>query len=66
MTTTSVITPAVARSPLAPGELEAISAWWRAANYLALGQTYLMGNPQLESPLRAEQISTRSSRPASR
>jgi len=41
---------------MTPAEIEAIDAWWRAANYLALGQTYLMENPLLEEPLAAEQI----------
>jgi xylulose-5-phosphate/fructose-6-phosphate phosphoketolase len=42
--------------PLSPEELESMNAWWRAANYLALGQTYLMENPLLEKPLTPEQI----------
>ncbi len=33
-----------------------MDAWWRAANYLALGQTYLMENPLLDRPLVSEQI----------
>jgi xylulose-5-phosphate/fructose-6-phosphate phosphoketolase len=46
----------VTKGPLSPEELEAMNAWWRAANYLALGQTYLMENPLLEQPLTPEQI----------
>ena len=43
-------------NPLGSDELAAMNAWWRAANYLALGQTYLMENALLESPLAPEQI----------
>ena len=32
-------------------ELEAIDMWWRAANYLTVGQIYLMSNPLLREPL---------------
>jgi xylulose-5-phosphate/fructose-6-phosphate phosphoketolase len=42
--------------PLSQDELHAMHAWWRAANYLALGQTYLMDNPLLEEPLLPEHI----------
>jgi xylulose-5-phosphate/fructose-6-phosphate phosphoketolase len=42
--------------PLAPDQLAAMDAWWRCANYLALGQTYLMENPLLEEPLTPEII----------
>ena len=33
-------------------ELDAIDAWWRAANYLAVGQIYLLDNPLLERGAR--------------
>jgi xylulose-5-phosphate/fructose-6-phosphate phosphoketolase len=45
--------------PLGAGELADIDAWWRAANYLAVGQIYLMSNPLVRAPLRAEQIKPR-------
>ncbi|MEV4125388.1 phosphoketolase family protein [Nocardia sp. NPDC049707] len=45
--------------PLDPAELERLDAWWRAANYLAVGQIYLMNNPLLREPLRAEHIKPR-------
>ncbi len=45
--------------PLAPDELERIHAWWRAANYLSVGQIYLMGNPLLREPLRPEHVKPR-------
>src|SRR5687767_5298315 len=46
-------------SPLDPDELARIDAWWRAANYLAVGQIYLMGNPLLREPLRPEHVKPR-------
>jgi xylulose-5-phosphate/fructose-6-phosphate phosphoketolase len=45
--------------PLDAAELAAIHAWWRAANYLSVGQIYLMGNPLLREPLRPEHIKPR-------
>jgi len=40
-------------------ELERIDAWWRAANYLAVGMIYLRANPLLAEPLRHEHIKAR-------
>jgi xylulose-5-phosphate/fructose-6-phosphate phosphoketolase len=40
-------------------ELRAIDAWWRAANYLSVGQIYLLDNPLLRAPLRAEHVKPR-------
>ena len=37
-------------------ELLALDAWWRASNYLAAGQLYLLDNPLLREPLRREHI----------
>jgi phosphoketolase len=39
---------------MTPEELRSIDAWWRAANYLAVGQIYLLDNPLLREPLRPE------------
>jgi xylulose-5-phosphate/fructose-6-phosphate phosphoketolase len=39
--------------------LERMDAYWRAANYLAVGQIYLMANPLLREPLRIEHIKPR-------
>jgi xylulose-5-phosphate/fructose-6-phosphate phosphoketolase len=36
---------------LSPDLLEKMDAYWRAANYLSVGQIYLKDNPLLESPL---------------
>ncbi len=35
-------------------ELRALDAYWRAANYLSVGQIYLLANPLLREPLRIE------------
>jgi xylulose-5-phosphate/fructose-6-phosphate phosphoketolase len=40
-------------------ELERIHAWWRAANYLSVGQIYLLDNPLLREPLRIEHVKPR-------
>jgi xylulose-5-phosphate/fructose-6-phosphate phosphoketolase len=40
-------------------ELHAIDAYWRAANYLTVGQIYLLGNALLREPLRVEHIKPR-------
>lgn len=40
-------------------ELDALDAHWRAANYLSVGQIYLMGNPLLREPLEPEHIKPR-------
>ena len=42
-----------------PDELQLIDAYWRAANYLSVGQIYLLDNPLLREPLRAEHIKPR-------
>jgi xylulose-5-phosphate/fructose-6-phosphate phosphoketolase len=39
--------------------LDAMHAYWRAANYLAVGQIYLLDNPLLREPLRVEHIKPR-------
>jgi xylulose-5-phosphate/fructose-6-phosphate phosphoketolase len=40
-------------------ELASLDAWWRAANYLTVGQIYLQANPLLRRPLTAEDIKPR-------
>ena len=44
---------------LAANELKLIDAYWRAANYLSVGQIYLYGNPLLRKPLRKEHVKPR-------
>ncbi len=39
--------------------LEALDGWWRAANYLSVGQIYLLENPLLREPLRVEHVKPR-------
>jgi xylulose-5-phosphate/fructose-6-phosphate phosphoketolase len=51
--------PMSATGPLQPDEVRRIDAWWRAANYLSVGQIYLMGNPLLREPLRLEHVKPR-------
>jgi xylulose-5-phosphate/fructose-6-phosphate phosphoketolase len=53
----SAITPAGA--PLSEAELAGIDAYWRAANYLSVGQIYLLANPLLREPLAVEHIKPR-------
>jgi hypothetical protein len=43
--------------PLTPDMLDKMNRYWRAANYLCIGQIYLFENPLLREPLKAEQIS---------
>ncbi|HEX9095582.1 MAG TPA: phosphoketolase family protein [Candidatus Dormibacteraeota bacterium] len=45
--------------PLGEDELRRIDAYWRAANYLSVGQIYLLDNPLLTEPLRLEHIKPR-------
>ena len=45
--------------PLSPHELREIDAYWRAANYLSVGQIYLYKNPLLREPLKPEHIKPR-------
>src|SRR5438552_553409 len=44
---------------LTQDDLRLIDAYWRAANYLSVGQTDLMGNPLLKQPLRLEHVKPR-------
>jgi len=49
----------VTTQPLSPELLTKIDAYWRAANYLAVGQIYLYDNPLLHEPLKREHIKPR-------
>ena len=44
------------QQPLAPDVLHKMDAYWRAANYLSVGQIYLRDNPLLREPLTADHI----------
>jgi xylulose-5-phosphate/fructose-6-phosphate phosphoketolase len=45
--------------PLSDDELQKMNAYWRAANYLSVGQIYLLDNPLLKEPLKIEHIKPR-------
>jgi xylulose-5-phosphate/fructose-6-phosphate phosphoketolase len=45
--------------PLSDDELQRADAYWRAANYLSVGQIYLLDNPLLREPLKPEHIKPR-------
>src|SRR5207302_4798578 len=40
-------------------DLQLLDLWWRAANYLSVGQIYLLDNPLLREPLRPEHVKPR-------
>jgi xylulose-5-phosphate/fructose-6-phosphate phosphoketolase len=46
-------------TPLSDDELDRLNAYWRAANYLSVGQIYLLDNPLLREPLRLEHVKPR-------
>ncbi len=46
-------------APLSPDELRRMHAYWRAANYLSVGQIYLLDNPLLRAPLLPEHVKPR-------
>jgi xylulose-5-phosphate/fructose-6-phosphate phosphoketolase len=46
-------------TPLEPEDLRLLDAYWRAANYLAVAQVYLLDNPLLREPLRPEHVKPR-------
>ena len=48
-----------ANRPLSPEMAQRIHAYWRAANYLSVGQIYLFDNPLLKQPLKREHIKPR-------
>jgi xylulose-5-phosphate/fructose-6-phosphate phosphoketolase len=54
---TAIATPPAAG--LTGEELELLNAYWRAANYLSVGQIYLLDNPLLREPLRLEHVKPR-------
>ncbi|GAB4212885.1 MAG: phosphoketolase family protein [Synechococcales cyanobacterium] len=55
-----MLTPApLATTPLSAEELHLMNAYWRAANYLSVGQIYLMANPLLREPLTTDHVKPR-------
>jgi xylulose-5-phosphate/fructose-6-phosphate phosphoketolase len=51
--------PGIANQVLTSEELSKMNAYWRAANYLSVGQIYLLKNPLLREPLRVEHVKPR-------
>jgi xylulose-5-phosphate/fructose-6-phosphate phosphoketolase len=51
--------PSVTGAALSEDELRRIDAYWRAANYLSVGQIYLLDNPLLREPLKVEHTKPR-------
>lgn len=58
---TNAVSPAEAKGngPLSPELLTKMNAYWRAANYLSVGQIYLKDNPLLERPLTLDDVKPR-------
>src|SRR5213080_930546 len=54
-----IVRPSVSNQPLSPEELRKMNAYWRAANYLSVGQIYLYANPLLREPLKLEHVKPR-------
>jgi xylulose-5-phosphate/fructose-6-phosphate phosphoketolase len=54
-----VSTQPLTSQPLTAEELRKIDAYWRAANYLSVGQIYLYANPLLREPLKIEHVKPR-------
>ncbi|MEN0086261.1 MAG: phosphoketolase, partial [Leifsonia sp.] len=52
-------TTASTQHDLSEQTLDALDAWWRAANYLSVGQIYLLDNPLLRRPLSRDDIKPR-------
>jgi xylulose-5-phosphate/fructose-6-phosphate phosphoketolase len=50
---------AASNGPLSPDQLTKMNAYWRAANYLSVGQIYLKDNPLLERPLTLDDVKPR-------
>lgn len=48
-----------AEGPLSPEELSRIDAYFRATNYLSVGQIYLLDNPLLREPLQRKHVKPR-------
>jgi len=51
--------PEAPAGPLTADELRRMDAYWRAANYLSVGQIYLLDNPLLKEPLKIEHVKPR-------
>jgi xylulose-5-phosphate/fructose-6-phosphate phosphoketolase len=47
---------ATSKGPLSPEQLAKMNAYWRAANYLSVGQIYLKDNPRLAAQAAADAL----------
>src|SRR6266853_335487 len=54
-----IVRPSVSNQPLSQDECRKMNAYWRAANYLSVGQIYLYANPLLREPLKLEHVKPR-------
>ncbi len=54
-----IATAITSEKTLAPEELRSMNAYWRAANYLSVGQIYLFDNPLLKESLKLEHVKPR-------
>ena len=54
-----MVTSTADAAPLSSAEVDLIDAYWRAANYLSVGQIYLLDNPLLREPLAPEHVKPR-------
>jgi xylulose-5-phosphate/fructose-6-phosphate phosphoketolase len=59
MATSAIAAASVHPSSLSPEDLRKLDAYWRALNYLSVGQIYLLDNPLLREPLKREHIKPR-------
>ncbi|GGG93085.1 phosphoketolase [Silvibacterium dinghuense] len=59
MASTDTLTAGLQEQPLSPELLRKMDAYWRAANYLSVGQIYLKDNPMLDRPLTIEDTKPR-------
>ncbi len=59
MSETTEVEVAAGSSPLSHDELNRMNAYWRAANYLSVGQIYLKDNPLLERPITLDDVKPR-------
>jgi xylulose-5-phosphate/fructose-6-phosphate phosphoketolase len=59
MTRPTIVASDAAPASLEGHPLEQLDAYWRAANYLSVGQIYLLDNPLLREPLRPEHVKPR-------
>jgi xylulose-5-phosphate/fructose-6-phosphate phosphoketolase len=59
MAQVTMSTSEVPQQPLGAEELRKMDAYWRACNYCSVGMLYLLENPLLREPLKAEHIKNR-------